>query len=93
MMNKYLVVTKHDGETNASMETEQWILSYLDMDDCFSYDEIHVYEVSNIYDVSKIGIFEELELYGAWHDFNNPLLLEVKRKDGTVVFSGMGTDH
>lgn len=87
MMNKYLVVTKHDGETNASMETEQWILNYLDMDDCFSYDEIHVY------DVSKIGVVEELELCGAWHDFKNPLLLEVRRKDGTVVFSGMGTDH
>lgn len=85
---KYLVVTKDDdGETNASMETASWIINYLDMSDCFSYDEIHVY------DVSVCGKVEELTLHGPWHDLKNKLYIKVTGEDGRIVFDGVGTDH
>lgn len=87
MQEKFLVVTKDEGEVYASMWTAGRILDYLDMTDCFEYDEIHVY------DVREIGKVEELFLHGTWHDIDQPLYMKVTRRDGTIVFDGFGTDH
>ena len=87
-MKEFLVVTKdEEGKVAAGMWTEKNILDYLDMEDCYEFAEIHVY------DVSKIGKIEELRLHGTWHDLDQPLYIKVTRKDGTVVFDGFGTDH
>lgn len=86
-LEKFLVVTKDEGEVYASMWTAKEILDYLGMTDCFEYDEIHVY------DVREIGKVEELFLHGTWHDADKPLYMKVTRHDGTIVFDGFGTDH
>lgn len=87
MIDKYLVVTRHDNEECASMWTARSIMDYLDMEDCFQYDEIYVY------DVSEIGRISKVTLYGAWHDLNHPLYMKGVNEDGVTVFSGWGTDH
>ena len=87
MQEKFLVVTKDEGEVYASMWTAERVLDYLGMTDCFEYDEIHVY------DVREIGKVEELFLHGTWHDMDQPLYMKVTRHDGTIVFDGFGTDH
>lgn len=84
---KYLVVVRYDSKVWASMETASWVVNYLDMEDCFSYDEIHVY------DVSEIGKVKELTLYGTWHNFHDPLLIKAEDPNGNVVFYGHGSDH
>ena len=84
---KVLVVTRDGKYVSASIETSSWVLRYLDMRDCFAYDEIHVY------DVSKIGKVEELTLHGKWHDITNSLYMKVTDANGNTVFDGYGTDH
>lgn len=84
---RYLFVARDEGETFVSIKTSQDILSYLDMTDCFEFEEVHVY------DVGAIGRVEELALHGTWHDPSRPLYMKATGDDGRVVFEGYGTDH
>lgn len=86
-IDRFLVVTRVGDNVSASMEYADWILRYIDMMDCFEYDEIHVYDVRNI------GHIEELELHSAWWHPDDPLWLEVVDSKGNLVFGGYGTDH
>ena len=86
-MDKYLVVTSFDGEVCTGLWTSKRILDYMDMDDCFSYDDIQVYRIQ----YPKAS--EPLTLHYAWHKPKDPLYLSATDPDGNVVFDGYGTDH
>lgn len=83
----FLVQTLHDGETTNGMWSAGQILYYMDMIDCFEYDDFYVY------DVSEVGKVTPLTLHGTWHDMSNPLYIKVTDPDGNIVFDGYGTDH
>ncbi len=86
-MNKYLVVTVSDGEVCTSLKTSRWILDYMDMSDCFEYDDIQVYDIQ--YPNPPVP----LTLHYAWHDPKHPLFMCATNPENAIVFSGFGTDH
>lgn len=84
----YLVQISMDDTVGVSLMSASEIINHVDMSDCYPPDfEMKVYEV---YDFGKVI---PLEIHGCWHDFDDPLHIEVTREDGTVVFDGYGTDH
>ena len=86
-MKEYFVqILTADGELFNCIKTEKEIINRIDMADC-SGEQIKAYKVDTF------GKIEPLEIYGCWCNFKEPLLIEVKDKDGNVVFSGYGTDH
>ena len=93
--NEYFVkeylVQIHDSYNNSvwsSMKTANEILNWLDMDDCYPELSIKVFDVE-----TQFGTVEELEVYGTWHNFKEPLYMKVTHSDGTIAFDGYGTDH
>ena len=84
-MERYLMVARiFDGEY-ADMVTPGEVINHINMQDCTD-EEIEVYRV-------RFGEApERLNVYGCWHDFDNPLYIKVTDDNG-VVFDGWGTDH
>ena len=79
------VITTDTGESPRLM-TAYEILNWLDMWDCYPECGITVWRISG-------GETTRLNLYGAWHNPDDPLYMKGCLPDGTVVFDGYGTDH
>lgn len=80
-----VVITDESGESPRLM-TAYEILNWLDMWDCYPECGIAVWRVSG-------DETTRLNLYGAWHNPDEPLYMKGCLPDGTVVFDGYGTDH
>ncbi len=84
---EFVVVTLMDGEECTSIWDVWKLIEYMDMSDCFSYDDIRVYSVSIAHGV------REITLHYAWSNMNDPLYLCGTYENGEIAFSGYGTDH
>lgn len=86
-MRKYLAVIKDMcGDEHAALMTAPEIIEHIDMSDC-TQEEIEVYEVHFGEQPDK------LDLFGCWHNFDDPLYIKAVDRNGAVVFDGYGTDH
>lgn len=81
-MKQYLVQRMSDGEVFMSLMTEETLIDYIDMSDCYDED----YE---IFDASEFGKIKPLHYVG-WQP---RCLIEIADEDGNIVISGYGTDH
>lgn len=89
-MKKYLVVYEvDDEELTPIIETDCAIFNKMDMGDCYPIRILHLYYL-------KEKPFELIpcDFYGAWHDFKDPLKMEIVGSETEEVYSvGHGTDH
>lgn len=89
---EYMVVGKWDDEDKPffGKQTVESIFNYLNMHDVVGayYDYYKVFDWNE-----KEMQFEELQLFGTWHDFDRPLYIKVCDKDGNILFDGYGDDH
>ena len=89
---EYLVVCKFYDETEVfyGKKNVTSIFEYLNM-----YDVVgEYYEYYKVFDWNeKEMCFEELKLFGTWHDFDRPLYIKVCNKAGNILFDGYGDDH
>ena len=87
---EYLVVGKWDDKPFLEKKNASSIFDYLNM-----YDVVgDCYEYYKVYDWNeKEMCFEELKLFGKWHDFDRPRYIKVCDKEGNILFDGYGDDH
>lgn len=87
-MRKFAVKYEMEDDVFATIETARQIFDKMDMDDCYN---IHILDI-RIFDVDEFC--EPCVFYGSWHNFDDPLRMEIRRKrDNEVVAIGYGTDH
>lgn len=89
---EYLVVCKFYDETEVfyGKKNATSIFEYLNMHDVVG----EYYEYYKVFDWNEKEMqFEELQLFGTWHDFDRPLYIKVCDKEGNVLFDGYGDDH
>lgn len=86
-MEKYLMIVMcDDGGEYAEMVTTHAIIDHIDMQDCTN-EEIEVYRIE--YGAQPI----RLNVYGCWHNMDDPLYIKVTDDNGEIEFDGYGTDH
>ena len=88
--NRYLMITKDiDGDSYARIVFPVEIFDIWDMRDC--YDDNSVYEIYLIRTDGKQPT--RCEVFGTWHNFGDPLRMEIRTSRGKVLDVGYGTDH
>lgn len=82
LVQRIIDIDTPDEERFSSIMTTQELIRYIDMQDvlCESY---------NIYEVTYFGVMTHINYVGWQPD----CLIEFATDDGTVVLSGLGTDH
>lgn len=85
-MNRFLVNAIDDsGEEWSKIMTAPEIFNMMDMSDCYGID-ICVWKIN-----SYSEALSECSFLGCWHDFKDPLKMEIIWDGGREV--GYGTDH
>ena len=82
-MKRFLVQTLIDGEVGAQLMTQQEVIDFVCMDDC--YPEISF----KIYDLTVYGKATEIQYVG-WQP---NCLIELADSNGIIRASGYGPDH
>lgn len=83
----YIVHTKFEDMLGVRIMTALEIFNLMDMDDCYDID-------IDIYEFTKFGEPPaHRKFLGTWHNFKDPLRMEITDDDGNVLNVGYGTDH
>lgn len=88
MMSQFVVKYEIEDEVHVAVETAYHIFDRMDLDDCY-----HI-RILDIREFNTDHFCEPCEFFGTWHNFDEPLRMEIRRKaDGVIVAVGYGTDH
>ena len=88
-MNRYLVEYKIEGEYGEPhIVYATKIFDTMDMDDCYDIKIVYLYLLT---EDGREPI--PCNFFGTWHNFHDPLRMEIRTEDGEVVSVGYGTDH
>jgi len=87
--NRYLWTRKWEsGNSYAEIVFPSRIFDYFDMDDCFDEEPEH-----RLYLIRPDKAPLPCYFYGTWHNWNDPLRMEIRTARGRVLDVGYGTDH
>ena len=87
--NQYLVfIDNRDEEFSMVMDAYD-IFHRMDMSDCTDERITAIYRLRP----NMKRKLQRVEFYGVWHDFKDPLLMEIKDGKGRTLDYDLGTDH